>query len=122
MTGPTTVRNWVGGQWRDAADGRTTELVDPTTGQAYGTAPLSGRADVEQAVDRRGFQTRGHGVVLHGGVWHLEVAEQRQVAMVCVRQPDDERPIRSGARSPLLADLDERFSRQREQLHVADSD
>ena len=49
MTGPTTVRNWVGGQWRDAADGRTTELVDPTTGQAYGTAPLSGRADVEQA-------------------------------------------------------------------------
>ena len=49
MTGPTTVRNWVGGQWCDAADGRTTELVDPTTGQAYGTAPLSGRADVEQA-------------------------------------------------------------------------
>ena len=49
MTGPTTVRNWVGGQWRDAADGRTTELVDPTTGQAYGTAPLSGRADVQQA-------------------------------------------------------------------------
>jgi len=49
VTGPTTVRNWVGGQWCDAADGRTTELVDPTTGQAYGTAPLSGRADVEQA-------------------------------------------------------------------------
>ena len=49
MTAPTTVRNWVGGQWRDAADGRTTELVDPTIGQAYGTAPLSGRADVEQA-------------------------------------------------------------------------
>ena len=45
----TTVRNFVGGQWRDAADGRTTDLVDPTTGQAYGTAPLSGPADVAQA-------------------------------------------------------------------------
>ena len=45
----TTVRNFVGGQWRDAADGRTSELVDPTTGRAYGTAPVSGPADVAQA-------------------------------------------------------------------------
>jgi betaine-aldehyde dehydrogenase len=45
----TTVRNFVGGSVRDAADGRTTELVDPTTGEAYGTAPLSGPEDVAAA-------------------------------------------------------------------------
>ncbi|HEY0486135.1 MAG TPA: gamma-aminobutyraldehyde dehydrogenase [Mycobacteriales bacterium] len=45
----TTVRNFVAGEHRDAADGRTTELVDPTTGGVYGTAPLSGREDVRAA-------------------------------------------------------------------------
>jgi betaine-aldehyde dehydrogenase len=45
----TTVRNFVGGSSRDAADGRTTELVDPTTGQVFGTAPLSGPEDVAAA-------------------------------------------------------------------------
>jgi betaine-aldehyde dehydrogenase len=45
----TTVRNFVGGSARDAADGRTTDLVDPTTGEVFGTAPLSGAADVAAA-------------------------------------------------------------------------
>jgi betaine-aldehyde dehydrogenase len=45
----TTVRNFVGGSSRDAADGRTTELVDPTTGEVFGTAPLSGPEDVAAA-------------------------------------------------------------------------
>ena len=43
------VRNVVGGQLRDAAEGRTTDVVDPTTGEAYGTAPLSGPEDVAAA-------------------------------------------------------------------------
>ncbi|MCW2498921.1 MAG: Aldehyde Dehydrogenase [Frankiales bacterium] len=45
----TTVRNFVNGAHRDAADGQTTDLVDPTTGQVYGTAPLSGKQDVAAA-------------------------------------------------------------------------
>ncbi|HEV7754769.1 MAG TPA: gamma-aminobutyraldehyde dehydrogenase [Mycobacteriales bacterium] len=45
----TTVQNFVGGTHRDAADGRTTQLVDPTTGEPYGTAPLSGTEDVAAA-------------------------------------------------------------------------
>jgi betaine-aldehyde dehydrogenase len=44
------VRNVVGGREVPAADGRTTDLVDPATGEAYGTAPLSGPADVHAAV------------------------------------------------------------------------
>jgi betaine-aldehyde dehydrogenase len=43
------VQNLIGGKAVDAVDGRTTDLVDPTTGQAYATAPLSGPADVAAA-------------------------------------------------------------------------
>ena len=47
--GAVRVRNFVGGAHCDAADGRTTDLVDPTTGTAYGSAPLSGPADIAAA-------------------------------------------------------------------------
>jgi betaine-aldehyde dehydrogenase len=42
--------NFVGGQWRPAQDGRTTEVVDPSTGEAYLQAPVSGPADVDAAL------------------------------------------------------------------------
>ncbi len=45
-----TLRNHIDGEFRDAADGRTTEVVSPVTGRAYATAPLSGRADVDAAM------------------------------------------------------------------------
>lgn len=41
--------NVIGGEGRPAADGRTTDVVDPSTGQAYAQAPLSGPADVDAA-------------------------------------------------------------------------
>ncbi len=44
------LRNYIDGEFRDAADGRTTEVVDPSTGEAYATAPLSGAADVDAAM------------------------------------------------------------------------
>ena len=44
------VRNFVGGERVDAADGRTSDLVNPATGEAFGTAPLSGTADVDAAM------------------------------------------------------------------------
>src|SRR3954453_23510782 len=37
MTAPA---NFIHGERVDAADGRTTELIDPSTGEAYSTAPL----------------------------------------------------------------------------------
>ena len=49
-TGKLEVGNVVGGQRVPAADGRTTDLVDPSTGEVFGTAPLSGGPDVETAV------------------------------------------------------------------------
>ena len=42
--------NFVNGRQVPAADGRTSDLVDPSTGEVFGTAPLSGPADVEAAV------------------------------------------------------------------------
>jgi betaine-aldehyde dehydrogenase len=44
-----TVRNFVNGSYTDAADGRTADLISPVTGEAFGTAPVSGQADVDAA-------------------------------------------------------------------------
>ncbi|MET8680823.1 gamma-aminobutyraldehyde dehydrogenase [Streptomyces sp. NPDC004647] len=44
------LRNYINGEFRDAADGRTTEVVNPATGDAYATAPLSAAADVDAAM------------------------------------------------------------------------
>jgi betaine-aldehyde dehydrogenase len=43
------VRNFVNGASVDAEDGRTTALVDPSTGEVFGEAPLSGPGDVDAA-------------------------------------------------------------------------
>ncbi|MDI5965286.1 gamma-aminobutyraldehyde dehydrogenase [Streptomyces sp. SL13] len=45
-----TLRNYIDGEFRDAADGRTTDVVNPVTGEPYATAPLSGAADVDAAM------------------------------------------------------------------------
>ena len=43
-------RNFVNGQHVDATDGRTTAVVNPATGRQYATAPLSGEADIDNAM------------------------------------------------------------------------
>lgn len=45
-----TLRNYINGEFVDAADGRTLDIVDPTTGEAYATSPLSGASDVDAAM------------------------------------------------------------------------
>ena len=44
-------KNFINGQHADAADGRTTSVVNPATGQQYATAPLSGAADIDAAMN-----------------------------------------------------------------------
>jgi betaine-aldehyde dehydrogenase len=44
-----TYRNFVGGEHVDTVDGRTADLVDPATGEVFGTAPVSGPEDVDRA-------------------------------------------------------------------------
>jgi betaine-aldehyde dehydrogenase len=45
------LRNYINGEFKDAADGRTIEVVNPATGEVYATSPLSGPADVDAAMD-----------------------------------------------------------------------
>ncbi|MEV5965322.1 gamma-aminobutyraldehyde dehydrogenase [Kribbella sp. NPDC051952] len=44
-----TVRNLINGTSQDASSGATSELIDPSTGKVFGTAPLSGEDDVDAA-------------------------------------------------------------------------
>lgn len=50
MTELRTLRNHIDGEFRAAADGRTTQVVNPATGDVYATAPLSRAADVDAAM------------------------------------------------------------------------
>ncbi|MCU1657462.1 MAG: putative aldehyde dehydrogenase [Pseudonocardiales bacterium] len=43
------VQNFIDGKLVDAADGRRTDLIDPSTGEVFGSAPLSGPEDVDAA-------------------------------------------------------------------------
>ncbi|HPX35376.1 MAG TPA: aminobutyraldehyde dehydrogenase [Mycobacterium sp.] len=45
----TTVKNFINGELVDSVGGATMAIVDPTTGEKYGTAPLSNEADVDKA-------------------------------------------------------------------------
>ena len=55
------VRNFVGGASVDATDGRRADLVDPSTGEVFGSAPVSGPEDVDKAFGEaaRAFETCG---------------------------------------------------------------
>jgi betaine-aldehyde dehydrogenase len=44
-----TITNVINGQSVPAADGRTSDVIDPSTGKSYDTAPLSGPSDVDAA-------------------------------------------------------------------------
>ena len=44
-----TVQNFIDGKLVDAADGRRADLVDPSTGEVFGSAPVSGPEDVDAA-------------------------------------------------------------------------
>src|SRR5580692_9124708 len=45
-----TLQNFVGGTWCDAEDGPTAPLVNPSTGEPFAEAPVSGPGDVDQAL------------------------------------------------------------------------
>jgi len=49
VTDTRTLQNFVGGTHRDARDGRRSDVVDPSTGEVYATAPISSAADVDEA-------------------------------------------------------------------------
>ncbi len=69
----TTVRNFINGEPVDAVDGRRADLIDPSTGEVFGTAPISGPEDLDQAYRAAAdaFDT-----------WHDSTPSERQRALL----------------------------------------
>ena len=44
------LQNFIGGQWTDTSFDKRYELIDPSTGEVFATAPLSGETEVDAAV------------------------------------------------------------------------
>ncbi|MEU6404374.1 gamma-aminobutyraldehyde dehydrogenase [Streptomyces sp. NPDC046985] len=76
------LRNYIAGEFRDAADGRTTEVVNPVTGEAYATAPLSGQADVDAAMAAAAAAFPG---------WRDATPAERQKALLKIADAFEER-------------------------------
>jgi len=53
------MQNFIAGASVDAVDGKTSDVIDPSTGEVYAQAPLSGATDVDNAVRaaRAAFET-----------------------------------------------------------------
>ncbi len=43
------LQNYIGGQWTDTAFDRRSELIDPSTGEAFASAPVSSETEVDAA-------------------------------------------------------------------------
>ncbi|MGE5135245.1 MAG: aminobutyraldehyde dehydrogenase [Gemmatimonadota bacterium] len=74
--------NFVNGSYVPAADGRTSEVVDPSTGEAYATAPVSGQADVDAALAA---------AAAAGGAWRDATPAERSLALLKIADALDAR-------------------------------
>jgi betaine-aldehyde dehydrogenase len=68
-----TLRNFVGGSFVDTADGRSADLVDPSTGEVFAQAPVSSEADVDRAMTAAAAAFEG---------WRDSTPSERQKALI----------------------------------------
>jgi betaine-aldehyde dehydrogenase len=47
---PRELRNFINGELKPSRDGKTLDIVNPSTGETFATSPLSGEADVDDAM------------------------------------------------------------------------
>jgi betaine-aldehyde dehydrogenase len=76
------IANFIHGEKIAAADGQTTDLVDPSTGEVFATAPLSREADVDAA-----FQDSARAF----GAWRDTTPSERQRALHRIADAIEER-------------------------------
>jgi len=67
------VQNFVNGKAVDARDGATTPIVDPCTGESYGSAPRSSAADVDDAMAAAQAAFAG---------WRAQTPSERSLALL----------------------------------------
>ena len=82
MTETRTLKNFVGGEYTDVAEGRYYDLVNPATGETFAQAPASGKEDVDRAfeVAQRAFES-----------WRDSTPSQRQLALLKLADAIEER-------------------------------
>jgi betaine-aldehyde dehydrogenase len=81
-TQTTEITNFINGARVAAADGRTSDLVDPSTGDVFATAPVSGQADLDAA-----FQSAARGFE----AWRDATPGERQLALLKIADAIEER-------------------------------
>jgi betaine-aldehyde dehydrogenase len=76
-TTTTKLQNFIDGEWADAGDGATEEILNPATATPMAEAPLSAKVDVDRAVDAasRAFETWGATVPGDRSLALLKLAE-----------------------------------------------
>lgn len=94
----TAFRNVVDGKQVDAVSGETYDVIDPTTGEVYATAPMSGPEDVDRAFTaaRRAFETWGETTPSERQRALLKIAdalEERAEEFVRVESRDTGKPL-----------------------------
>jgi betaine-aldehyde dehydrogenase len=67
------LRNFVNGKHTDPRDGRYSDVIDPSTGQAYAQAPVSGAVDVDEALQAAANAFEG---------WRDTTPSERSLAML----------------------------------------
>ena len=82
MSDKTVVQNFIGGESVPAADGRTLDLIDPSTGEVFGTSPLSGAEDVDRAYTAAANAFEG---------WRDSTPSDRQQALLKFAQAMEDR-------------------------------
>ncbi|HEU5107307.1 MAG TPA: aldehyde dehydrogenase family protein, partial [Micromonosporaceae bacterium] len=73
MTDKQVLRNFVNGGYVEPADGSYSDLIDPTTGEVFAAAPVSGEADVDAAMKAAAGAFEG---------WRDATPSERQKAML----------------------------------------
>jgi betaine-aldehyde dehydrogenase len=76
------LQNFVGGERVDSADGRSYDLVNPATGEAFASAPMSGKEDIDRAfgVAEKAFEA-----------WRDSTPGERQLALLKLADAIEER-------------------------------
>jgi betaine-aldehyde dehydrogenase len=76
------LQNFVGGEHVEAEDGRSSELINPATGEAFAEAPVSSRTDVDRAfeVAEKAFES-----------WRDSTPSERQLALLRLADAIEER-------------------------------
>jgi betaine-aldehyde dehydrogenase len=69
----TALRNFVNGEYVDVKSGRASEVIDPSTGEVYAQAPVSGPEDVDAAL---------RAAAAAAGTWRDAVPAERSLALL----------------------------------------